>query len=304
MATILHVDDEPAIGLILQDTLSAPVIGAVSAGNVLEALQALARGTVDLIISDYRMPGLTGLEFLPLLRQEGYETPLIMLTGYAQHRARGRGDQGRRDRLHHEAGPPAAARARGQSGARVRAPAARERTAAPRGDGVPERAPDHRRQPGDSTRPADGRDGRADARDGAARRANRAPARSCSRARSTMQSDRRDGPFIKLNCAALPEGSGRERAVRPREGRVHRRDQARRRRVRASERRNAAARRNLGDAARSSGEAAARAAGAGVRARRRHRRRSRSTCASSRRRTATSPPKRRRVISGRTSTID
>ena len=29
------------------------------------------------------MPGLTGLEFLALLRQEGYETPLIMLTGYA-----------------------------------------------------------------------------------------------------------------------------------------------------------------------------------------------------------------------------
>src|ERR1041384_5879440 len=28
------------------------------------------------------MPGLTGLEFLALLRQEGYETPLIMLTGY------------------------------------------------------------------------------------------------------------------------------------------------------------------------------------------------------------------------------
>jgi DNA-binding NtrC family response regulator len=38
---------------------------------------------VDLIISDYRMPGLTGLEFLELLRQEGYDTPLIMLTGFA-----------------------------------------------------------------------------------------------------------------------------------------------------------------------------------------------------------------------------
>ena len=37
----------------------------------------------DLIISDYRMPGLTGLEFLSLLQREGYDVPLIMLTGYA-----------------------------------------------------------------------------------------------------------------------------------------------------------------------------------------------------------------------------
>ena len=82
MATILCLDDEPAIGLILQDTLERAGHEAVSAHNVPQALQALNNGTVDLIISDYRMPGLTGLEFLSLLRQEGYETPLIMLTGY------------------------------------------------------------------------------------------------------------------------------------------------------------------------------------------------------------------------------
>src|SRR5436305_4319286 len=82
MATILCLDDEPAIGLILQDTLERAGHEAVSGHNVPQALQALNNGTVDLIISDYRMPGLTGLEFLALLRQEGYETPLIMLTGY------------------------------------------------------------------------------------------------------------------------------------------------------------------------------------------------------------------------------
>ena len=83
MATILYLDDEPAIGLILEDTLERAGHTAVGAQTVPQALQALAQQNVDLIISDYRMPGLTGLEFLELLREEGYTVPLIMLTGYA-----------------------------------------------------------------------------------------------------------------------------------------------------------------------------------------------------------------------------
>ncbi|MEP6989968.1 MAG: sigma-54 dependent transcriptional regulator [bacterium] len=82
MATILYLDDEPAIGLILADTLERAGHRTIGAQTVPEALQALAVGDVDLIISDYRMPGLTGLEFLELLRQEGSTVPLIMLTGY------------------------------------------------------------------------------------------------------------------------------------------------------------------------------------------------------------------------------
>ncbi|HEX6925004.1 MAG TPA: sigma-54 dependent transcriptional regulator [Longimicrobiaceae bacterium] len=83
MATILHVDDEPSIGLILQDTLERAGHRALGVRSVPEALQVLAREQVDLIISDYRMPGLTGLEFLSLLQREDYDIPLIMLTGHA-----------------------------------------------------------------------------------------------------------------------------------------------------------------------------------------------------------------------------
>jgi DNA-binding NtrC family response regulator len=82
MATILHVDDEPS-GKLLEDTLSRVGHRPIAAANVVEALQVLATEHVDLIISDCRMPGLTGLEFLSLLQREGYDVPLIMLTGYA-----------------------------------------------------------------------------------------------------------------------------------------------------------------------------------------------------------------------------
>jgi len=82
MATILHVDDEPSVGLLLEDALGRAGHRAIGAANVVEALQVLSREHVDLIISDYRIPGLTGLEFLSLLQREGYDVPLIMLTGY------------------------------------------------------------------------------------------------------------------------------------------------------------------------------------------------------------------------------
>ncbi len=83
MATILYVDDEPSVGLILEDALRRAGHQPIGTRSVPEALQALARGGIELIISDYRMPGLTGLEFLSLIRREGYDIPLIMLTGYA-----------------------------------------------------------------------------------------------------------------------------------------------------------------------------------------------------------------------------
>src|SRR6476661_4733760 len=83
MATILYVDDEPNVGLLLEDTLSRAGHTPLGARGVPEALQVLERGGIDLIISDYRMPGLSGLEFIQLLTREGYDIPLIMLTGYA-----------------------------------------------------------------------------------------------------------------------------------------------------------------------------------------------------------------------------
>ena len=82
MASILYVDDEPSIGLMLDDVLTRAGHKAIGAATVVEALQVLARESIDLVVSDYRMPGLNGLEFLQLLQQEGYDVPVIILTGF------------------------------------------------------------------------------------------------------------------------------------------------------------------------------------------------------------------------------
>ena len=83
MASILCVDDEPAVVQVLKGILQRAGHQVVGVHNVDAALNVLARGGVDLIVSDYRMPEMTGLEFLDRLSREGYDVPLIMVTGYA-----------------------------------------------------------------------------------------------------------------------------------------------------------------------------------------------------------------------------
>ena len=65
---VLIIDDDPVFSDMTKQRLERAGHETVSAHNVPQALQALQVGNIDLIISDYRMPGLTGLEFLALLR--------------------------------------------------------------------------------------------------------------------------------------------------------------------------------------------------------------------------------------------
>jgi DNA-binding NtrC family response regulator len=82
MPTILHVD-ESSVGLLLEATLNRAGHRVLSADNVVETLQVLARERVDLVIYDDGMPGMTGSEFLTLLQRERHAVPVIVLTNCA-----------------------------------------------------------------------------------------------------------------------------------------------------------------------------------------------------------------------------
>lgn len=49
-----------------------------------EALQVLEQKQIDLIITDYRMSPVNGLELIAKVRENGYSFPVILLTGFAE----------------------------------------------------------------------------------------------------------------------------------------------------------------------------------------------------------------------------
>src|SRR5688572_16120721 len=86
VGAILVVDDEPDIVGSLKDVLEAHLgsVKVYTASNGKEALPLVKKGGIDLIISDYRMPGMDGLEFLTKCREAAPMVPRILITAYPE----------------------------------------------------------------------------------------------------------------------------------------------------------------------------------------------------------------------------
>ncbi|HUR69258.1 MAG TPA: response regulator [Candidatus Thermoplasmatota archaeon] len=81
---ILLVEDEPDIRASLKDLLEMQIPGATVAlaANGAEGLRAMTAHRPDLIITDYKMPGMNGLEFLEAARAASPDTPRVLMTAY------------------------------------------------------------------------------------------------------------------------------------------------------------------------------------------------------------------------------
>jgi diguanylate cyclase (GGDEF)-like protein len=82
--TLLLVDDEPSILSSLKRLLRNEGYRILTANSGSEGLKVLAEHAVDVIVSDQRMPGMTGVEFLRTVRQLHPDTVRIVLSGFTE----------------------------------------------------------------------------------------------------------------------------------------------------------------------------------------------------------------------------
>jgi len=81
--TLLFVDDEENVLNALRRIFLEENYTILTATSGQRALDILAQQPVQLIISDHRMPGMSGAELLKTVREKYHDTIRIMLTGYA-----------------------------------------------------------------------------------------------------------------------------------------------------------------------------------------------------------------------------
>lgn len=80
--TILIVDDEIGVVEMLSDLLQLAGYRVLSATRGARALDLVKENKIALIISDYKMPEMSGLELCQRLRSSGERIPFVLLSGY------------------------------------------------------------------------------------------------------------------------------------------------------------------------------------------------------------------------------
>ena len=79
---ILVVDDKLALAETLADGLLDRGYAARATGSSREALEAVTRGELDLLVTDLRMPGIDGLALVEASRAPALDIPVIVMTAY------------------------------------------------------------------------------------------------------------------------------------------------------------------------------------------------------------------------------
>jgi len=80
--TVLIVEDEFLIRMVLADTLAGEGYDVVEAENVLEAVAILGQRKIDAVVTDVDMPGgLSGLDLARMISSTHMHVPIIIASG-------------------------------------------------------------------------------------------------------------------------------------------------------------------------------------------------------------------------------
>lgn len=82
-ALILVVDDEGAIRYSVSKTLERVAYRVITASSGEEALDLMEHQDFDVVLTDIRMPGISGVDLLALIREKSPDIVVILMTGYA-----------------------------------------------------------------------------------------------------------------------------------------------------------------------------------------------------------------------------
>ena len=85
---IAIVDDDKSVQSALQDLVEADGFSARTFGSAEEFLESGLQRKVACLITDIRMPGMSGLELQAKLKADGYKTPIIFITAHGDARVR------------------------------------------------------------------------------------------------------------------------------------------------------------------------------------------------------------------------
>ena len=98
---ILVVDDEPDVEALFRQQFRRDIRDgrftmdfAQSGNSALNLISDAAGASLILILSDINMPGMTGLEMLPKVREMRPEVPIIMITAYGDPETRRKATEG------------------------------------------------------------------------------------------------------------------------------------------------------------------------------------------------------------------
>ena len=80
---VLIVDDETATREVMKESFSREPYTVMIASSAEEALSMLSQDPVDVVLSDERMPGMSGSELLAAVRKKYPDTIRMILTGHA-----------------------------------------------------------------------------------------------------------------------------------------------------------------------------------------------------------------------------
>ena len=82
METILVVDDEKNYLLVLKELLVEEGYEVLTAQSGADALAILNETELDLVVTDMKMPGMSGVELLEKLKQKDPQLPVVMMTAF------------------------------------------------------------------------------------------------------------------------------------------------------------------------------------------------------------------------------